>query len=363
MKKSILMVLAIVLVATAVPALAHQWGCWIQPDSSVYVRNAAALSSQAQAALNEWNAETCLYVPTVSYHTEVSVFDGYYGSTGWGGIASVESNSGCNITHCHARVNRSYSYSSNGYRGIFCQEVGHCFGLDHSNDGGCMGGGYYYSISSGTGYTVVSHNTSDIASMYGCSSAQSPATPAELDFSVEDHHDSGRVAREELFNRPMAHAFWVNQPRSVAETIELSSAVVIARVANVWAGEDLVVPVEGLNEANENRVPTQRVQFDVENVLHGEIDGSFELFHTGNSDFVLEGDPPYQVGQLYVLFVQPREGDTNYLAVSPEGRYDVMDNGLLLPASEKDFAQVYSRLPLQEMVRYVADYREATGTE
>lgn len=145
-------------------ASAHKWGNWHwnRYGSSVTIQayNTATYRAEASAAINDWSANTILYVPQVNYHTDLSVFDGNYGPTGWGGLAEIINYSGSHITHGHARLNYYYSYSSNMKRGIQCQEVGHLFGLDHSNDG-CMGLGYYNSL-----YYTVAHNWNDIYSMY-----------------------------------------------------------------------------------------------------------------------------------------------------------------------------------------------------
>lgn len=324
---------------TAPPAQAHNWGCWRQPNRTVYVRNTASNWSQANAALNEWTNDTIINFVNVNYHTEVSVFDGNYGNTGWGGLASIESYSGCNILHGHALVNTYYSYTSNGKRGVFCQEVGHLLGLDHSNDGGCMGGGYYYDIN--TYYTVVSHNISDISSKYS-------GVPAATTPGLEDRHGDEEHGQE----GPVVHAVWYHQPRTLAETADLASAVVVARVSGVYEAEDIVVRTEAF-ESGEHRVPNQRIAFDVQEVLQGEIGGTFDLFHTGNESFVLDGDPPYQVGETYVLFVRPRE-DGSYLVVSPEGRYQVTGAGLK-PMSNRDFAKLLRGTPLRAMMADLAE--------
>ncbi len=308
-------------------AYAHNWGCWTQPNRTVYIRNTAVLASQASAAIQDWDSKTILTLPLVNYHTEVSVYDGFYGNTGWAGIASIESYSGCNILHGHARVNRSYSYTSNGYRGIFCQEVGHLFGLDHSNDGGCMGGGYYYSIN--TYYTVVSHNVSDISAKYSGLPAATAPEDALASWSPSEGLDalSGGASR--------AVAFWHERPQTLREAADRSEAIVVARVLRVVAGPDLVVPVEGL-EDGVDRIPTQRILVSVERTLRGQLKSRLvELFRTGDSEFVLAEDPPYAVGERYVLFLTTMERGL-YRPIAPEGRLKITPSGLV-PSSEREF--------------------------
>ncbi|GIV98058.1 MAG: hypothetical protein KatS3mg057_2715 [Herpetosiphonaceae bacterium] len=146
-------------------AIAHKWGNWHwnRYGSSVTIRvyNTARYWTEANRAVRDWDNNTILYLPDPGTHTDISLFDGNYGATGWGGLAEIINyTSGSHITHGHARLNYYYSYSSTGKQGVFCQEVGHLFGLDHSNDG-CMGMGYYNNI-----YYTVPHNWNDIYNMY-----------------------------------------------------------------------------------------------------------------------------------------------------------------------------------------------------
>lgn len=329
---------AIVLVGVlAAPALAHNWGCWVMNNKTMTTRNTATYWSEANAALQEWENDTIITVPRVSSHTETSVYDGNYGNTGWGGLASIESASGCTINHCHSRLNYYYSYSSNGKRGIFCQEFGHCMGLDHSNDGGCMGGGYWYDIN--TNYTVVSHNINDIYNKYINKSA------AKHDEHGEDPGDGG--------GRPLVHAVWWSQPETLVEARKLSSAIVVARVEAISANADIVVSITA---GEEDRIPNQNVRLQVQRVLFGEAADSIDLFHTGNDEYVLAGDPAYKVGQRYVLFITPRE-DGTFRVISPEGRYMVGKTGLV-PMSEKSFSKFLSGARVGDLVRDLREIEE-----
>jgi predicted Zn-dependent protease len=150
--------------------LAHKWGDWHwdRSGSSVtvgmYNQSSGRYYTEANQSINDWNYNTLLYLPKRSYHTDMSVYQQNSGDTGWAGLASVEDSSGWHLKHVHAQVNTYYtdSQSDNYIQGIFCQEIGHGFGLDHSATGDCMGLGYY----SGSTYYTSSHNHNDIYNMY-----------------------------------------------------------------------------------------------------------------------------------------------------------------------------------------------------
>jgi len=293
-------------------AEAKRWGCWIQADRNVKIRNT---TSSASAAVSDWNNLTILNLTSVSSGEETYVFNANSGNTGWGGLASITNYSGCTILRATAQLNTYYSWTTNAARGVHCQEVGHTFGLDHSNDGGCMGGGYWYDI--GTHYTIVQGNINEIGSMYATRVAN--RTP--------DHPVVGPEA-----GAPRFHAFWINHPQSLREATRMASEVVVATVTDVTPGDDIVtVDPDGVTQ----RIPTERVHFTVKRNYKGSLenDESFVMFQNGNHENRFDEDPSYRVGARYLLMLSPRE-DGTYMVISPEGRYQVTRNGLI-PAVEK----------------------------
>jgi len=302
-------------------AQAHQWGCWIQADRNVRVRNLGGIN--ATAAINDWNNSTILNISYVSSGEEIYVSPANSGATGWGGLTTITHSMGCTILRATVQLNSYYSWTPNATRGLYCQGVGRAFGLDHSNDGGCMGGGYWYDI--GTHYRVVSHNINDIAAMYA-------------DRVVALHPTVGPEADE-----PRIHAFWYNHPQSLREATRLASEIVVATVTDVTDGD----PVHA---AGVSRIPTQRVHFTVKHGQKGSLSAgeSFVLFQNGNEENRFEEDPSYKVGQRYLLMLSPRE-DGTYLVVSPEGRYEVTSRGLV-PAAEKGFAADLKGARLQDVM-------------
>lgn len=158
---------ALLLAANLRVAGAHQWSNyhWHKTGSRIVIQNYnyAAHYAEAEAARQDgWNKISILYNYNVNYHTDVSVFDGNFGATGWAGLATIDLTSGGHITHGHARVNTYYPMSSSYKQGVFCQELGHVWGLDHSATGDCMGLGYFAGSTSSYG----AHNNSDFYNMY-----------------------------------------------------------------------------------------------------------------------------------------------------------------------------------------------------
>jgi hypothetical protein len=166
----LLLLAANLLVGTRV--FAHQWANYHLNTYGAYayvpVYNDAYYWYEANDALNDWHYNTVLDLWYVDYdYSQAVVYDGGWGYTGWAGLATLHDIDGYgHIGWGSAVYNWSYDYAFSYYgkQAIFCQEVGHVFGLDHSNDGGCMGAGYWYSAN--YYYYTVAHNWNDIWYMY-----------------------------------------------------------------------------------------------------------------------------------------------------------------------------------------------------
>jgi hypothetical protein len=119
-------------------------------------------------------------------------------------------------------------------------------------------------------------------------------------------------------------ASWLWRPRTVADMQLYSQAVVEAKVTAVGAGQ----PLTGADAAMPS-IPTQVISLQVLDVLKGSLaqGATIKLFQTGSGSVVLSGDPPYDVGETYTLFLIERP-DGLYLPVVPDGRLLESDSGL-----------------------------------
>jgi hypothetical protein len=102
-----------------------------------------------------------------------------------------------------------------------------------------------------------------------------------------------------------------------------------------------------------NRIPTQRVTFQVMDSRKGDLaeNESFVLFQNGNYQNRFDEDPSYKMGHTYLLFLSDR-GDGTYMVISPEGRYEVTQKGLA-PATEKSFAADLKGANIEDVIRDV----------
>lgn len=102
--------------------------------SGTVVRNRANYTSAFNGSVTLWNG-TLLNL-TQSTSGRLRLFYDAYGNTGWLGLASLNSVSGCTVTLATSRLNDTFfrdttRFGQTAVNHVSCQEVGHTFGLQH----------------------------------------------------------------------------------------------------------------------------------------------------------------------------------------------------------------------------------------
>lgn len=159
--------LVLLVLVVAVPVFAnHGWSTyhWARTSNQVtppVVMNiGAAWQPYASRVMSDWNASTVIESPwsygaisstkrCTSTTGKIEVCNNTYGQNGWLGIAGI-SLSGGHIVKGYTKLNDTYfnnaAYNKPSWRRmVFCQEVGHDYGLGHVNEnfndpntGSCM---------------------------------------------------------------------------------------------------------------------------------------------------------------------------------------------------------------------------------
>lgn len=118
------------------------------------------------------------------------------------------------------------------------------------------------------------------------------------------------------------NAYWI-RPASVRELYGDSDFVGVVRIEAIAAGEDLETPPSADVSANDVApIPTQKISATVEKQWGGPRRRTIEIFKTGDQARWLEDDPPYAVGQVYIVAGKWRE-DGLLVPFGPEGRLEV----------------------------------------
>jgi hypothetical protein len=112
-------------------------------------------------------------------------------------------------------------------------------------------------------------------------------------------------------------AEWMSRPSSVAEAAREADTGVIATVVRVVRGPPLVAAPDEINE-------TRIVTLEVKDRWFGDIPSQFTVNWLAGT----LGDPPYAVGQDYVLLLTPRKDGPWYRPASPDGRIQILNNRL-----------------------------------
>ena len=166
-------------------ALAHWWDhpsgdCHYHlHESEIEIWKNTSYPNTKQAAIDDWGDHTTIVVDMVASHSDadISVLADNYGDTDWSGLASLEDTdldwdhcgawpNSAIVRHGHARYNTAMGWSAgtgadSDVRGVLCQEIGHIFGLDHSDTDDCMGKTYFNDIN-----VTGAHNWAEIWQQY-----------------------------------------------------------------------------------------------------------------------------------------------------------------------------------------------------
>ena len=187
------------------------------------------------------------------------------------------------------------------------------------------------------------------------------------------------------------HASWVNHANTLKEGLDQSDRVILGEVIQLRKGPDLVIPAAG-EPSGEDRIETTIVKLKVQKTYKGAPSDGVELMQTGHSTdavllpgnpfsptqdngrvqvkgkrrvqgqsttspigptagdsraTILEDDPPYLVGEKYVLFLKDMQrSDESAVALAgvsramtrvlaPEGRLQITKSDHLKPATTR----------------------------
>jgi hypothetical protein len=126
------------LTTAGIASAGNQWSCWHWEKNTISTQTAVGgyWGSIINSEFNDWDTGTCI---NFTGGNEIIGDAGFYGNTGWLGIARILSYDPglCAILSADALMNRSYldggSYGETADRHVTCQEIGHTLGLDHRN--------------------------------------------------------------------------------------------------------------------------------------------------------------------------------------------------------------------------------------
>ena len=138
-----------------------------------------------------------------------------------------------------------------------------------------------------------------------------------------------RAGDRRASDKPLWQAAWAFRPDDLEDLADDAEALFEGTVMAIRPGPAMAessVPIPDPHD-----IPTQRVVFRVDDVVYGELGDEVVLFKAGDDDGYFEGDPPYQVGERYLMFVGRRNTPPGtYLNWAPDGRLKVK-NGKLEP--------------------------------
>jgi len=267
--------------------------------------------------VSNWDIYSGAYLSVVGVsggQGDIESFNDNYGDTGWLGLASISVKRGKNkhIVSGTSKVN-DYYITLAGYDGfdepiewqhVFCQEVGHTFGLDHNENGATGGEPDDTCMNSGQRPlrfpTPNVHDTEQLDLMY-----------------AEDHGDGDDGGGKKPKCHPKfgcqgaTHAIWAEQYSSEEEMFSASDLVVRATVVSSKLNRKV--------GRADRAIPVTRVVLKVTEKLKGSANKVVLLEQTRGPNLEIADDPGYVTNDSYTLYLR-QTGSKTYRIVNPDGR-------------------------------------------
>lgn len=151
------------------------------------------------------------------------------------------------------------------------------------------------------------------------------------------------------------------RPQTLSEGRDRASVIVLAEVASVARGTDIVTPLQK-EPKSEKRLPTQRITLNVLKVYRGQVTPGqrVTLRQTGGntdnssvSHFARE-NPQYRQGERYVLLLEPTGQESLFRIIAPEGRFRLERGDLVTPMVDNAVTQNLRGKPLAYLEQLLA---------
>ena len=188
----------------------------------------------------------------------------------------------------------------------------------------------------------------------GASPAGSPTSNAK---PCHDR-DASYPAGPDHHGAATAVASWVEGPSTEREMRGKSELVAHVEVVSVTPGAPIVATDVPADEAAHTAIPTQDVELLVCDKFAGSVPSKVTVMQYGNETLSLEGDPPYTVGQQYVMYLRRFHDGTGkaterLLPVSVDGRLYVRRDGRLEHVTHTPKVKELADRPLPDVARAI----------
>ena len=146
---------------------------------------------------------------------------------------------------------------------------------------------------------------------------------------------------------------WRNNPQNLQQARGQADQIVVATVSGV-ANAAPMVTAAPTEPGGQVETPVQTITLRVDQSLKGSARGggavTIEKLGDDRGCFRVEGDPPYQQGEQYLLLLENGQGGRSAMhTASPAGRYRVAADNVLQAMQDSPFASEVAGQKLEEV--------------